>query len=113
MDLKKETIEKILQFRDERNWKQYHSPKDLAISINLEASELLEIFQWSGKDTQCHTKKDKICEELADVFIYCVLMADTCGLEIDEIINKKLLCNAKKYPVQKAYGSSAKNHDLN
>lgn len=112
MEIKKETIEKILEFCNKRNWRQFHNPKDLAISINLEAAELLEIFQWSGVDMQCNAKNDKIREELADVLIYCVLMADTCGLDIDEIINKKLLCNEKKYPVKKAYGSNAKYHDL-
>ena len=74
----KETIEQVLQFRDERNWKQFHNPKDLAISISLEAAELLEVFQWSAEDVRCEEKKDKIREELADVLNYCILMADTC-----------------------------------
>ena len=62
-----ETIYQILKFRDDRDWKQFHNPKDLAISISLEAAELLEVFQWSGSDTLCEQKKDKIKEELADV----------------------------------------------
>ncbi len=110
--MKTETIDRILKFRDDRNWKQFHNPKDLAISISLEASELLEVFQWSGKDTECNDKIDKIREELADIFNYCVLMADRCGLDIDEIINEKITRNEQKYPVDKAYGTSKKYSDL-
>ncbi len=62
-----ETIRKTIQFRDDRNWKQFHNPKDLAISICLEAAELLEVFQWSAMDVNCTEKTDKIKEELADV----------------------------------------------
>ena len=75
----KETIEQVLEFRDERNWKQFHNPKDLAISISLEAAELLEIFRWSAADVWCEEKKDKIREELADVVNYCILMVVTGG----------------------------------
>ena len=89
----KETIEQVLKFRDERNWKQFHNPKDLAISICLEA-------------------KDKIGEELADVLNYCILMADTCGLDMDEIIQEKVRKNAEKYPVEKAYGHKEKYTEL-
>ena len=76
--MRQETIDQVLKFREERNWKQFHNPKDLAISISLEAAELLEIFQWSAGDVLCEEKKDKMREELADVLIYCILMADTC-----------------------------------
>lgn len=103
-----ETINQILKFRDDRNWKQFHNPKDLAISISLEAAELLEIFQWSGADTVCEDKKDKIREELADVLIYGVLMADACGLDMDEIIQEKMKRNNEKYPVDKARDSAQK-----
>ena len=71
--MKQETINEIMKFRDERNWKPFHNPKDLAISVNLEAAELLEIFQWSAEDVVCADKIDKIREELADVLIYCDL----------------------------------------
>ena len=67
----KETIEQVLKFRDDRNWKQFHNPKDLAISISLEAAELLEVFQWSADDVWCEEKKGKVREELADVLNYC------------------------------------------
>ena len=92
--------------------KQFHNPKDLAISISLEAAELLEVFQWSGSDTLCEQKKDKIKEELADVINYCVLMADVCGLDMDEIVQEKIKINNEKYPVKKAKGKSDKYSEL-
>ena len=103
-----ETIQKILQFRDDRDWKQFHNPKDLAISISLEAAELLEIFQWSGADLDGREKMDRIREELADVVNYCVLMADACGLDLDEIVQEKIRKNSEKYPVELAKGSKEK-----
>ena len=110
--MKKETIEKVLRFRDERNWKQFHNPKDLAISLNLEASELLEVFQWSGTDLKCDNKRDKVKEELADVLNYCILLADAYNLDLDEIIQEKIEINSKKYPVEKAFGSNKKYNEL-
>lgn len=107
-----ETINKVLNFRDERNWKQFHNPKDLALSISLEAAELLEIFQWSGSDTECEGKLDKIKEELADVLCYCILMADRCGLDMDEIVQTKMIRNGEKYPVEKARDSAKKYDEL-
>lgn len=110
--MKQETIDKILKFREDRNWKQFHNPKDLAISICLEAAELLEVFQWSAEDIRCEGKMDKIREELADVVIYCVLMADACRLDLDEIVNEKMKRNSEKYPVEKAYGNKEKYTEL-
>lgn len=106
--MKKETITQILQFRDDRDWKQFHNPKDLAISISLESAELLEIFQWSADDLFCEDKTDRMKEELADVLIYGTLLADCCGLDIDEIIQNKIKKNNEKYPVGKAKGSKEK-----
>ena len=94
-----ETINQVQKFRDDRNWKQFHNPKDLALSISLEAAELLEVFQWSGSDTVCESKIDEIKEELADVLVYCIHMADACGLDMDEIIQEKMKKNNEKYPV--------------
>ena len=108
----KKLEERIVAFRDERNWKQFHTPKDLAISISLEAAELLEIFQWSGADLEVPEKRDKIREELADVMMYCFLMANVTGLDIEEIITEKLEANARKYPAEKAYGSAKKYTEL-
>lgn len=94
--MREKTINKILKFRDDRDWKQFHNPKDLAISISLEAAELLEVFQWSG----------------ADVVNYCVLMADACELDLDEIVQEKIKINERKYPVEKAKGRKDKYDKL-
>ena len=110
--MKQETVDMILKFRDDRNWNPFHNPKDLAISISLEAAELLEVFQWSGADLECRDKLDKIKEELADVVNYAVLMADACGLDLDEIVREKVRRNEEKYPVEKAFGNKAKYTEL-
>ncbi|MBM6850351.1 nucleotide pyrophosphohydrolase [Oscillibacter valericigenes] len=110
--MRDETIRRVLKFRDDRDWRQFHTPKDLAISLTLEAAELLEVFQWSGADLECRDKLERIREELADVMSCCVLMADVCGLDLDEILNAKVDKNAAKYPVEKARGSAAKYTEL-
>lgn len=110
--MRQEVIDQVLKFRDERNWKQFHNPKDLAISLSLEAAELLEVFQWSGEDLWCEEKMDRIREELADVLNYCILMADACGLDLDEIVEEKVKKNKEKYPVEKAYGKKNKYTEL-
>lgn len=111
-NMTQETINQILKFRDDRDWKQFHNPKDLAISISLEASELLEVFQWSGADTSSNNKIEEIKEELADVVNYCVLMADACGLDLDEIVQTKIEKSNEKYPVEKSKGKSDKYDKL-
>ena len=110
--LRDETIARVLRFRDERNWRQFHTPKDLALSLSLEAAELLEVFQWSSADLTCQDKLPRIREELADVLSYCILMADVCGLDLDEIMNEKVSRNEEKYPVDKAWGNAAKYTEL-
>ena len=110
--LRDETIQRVLKFRDDRDWRQFHTPKDLAISMSLEAAELLELFQWSGADLECPGNRDKLREELADVLSYCILMADVCGLDLDEIMNEKVTKNEAKYPVEKARGNAAKYTEL-
>lgn len=112
MHISKETVDEVLKFRDDRDWKQFHDPKDLAISISIAASELLEIFQWSRDDVYCLDKIDKIKEELADVVNYCILMADVCNLDLDKIITDKIKLNAAKYPVDKSKGTSTKYNEL-
>ncbi len=102
-----ELINKILSFRDERDWKQFHTPENLAKSIMIEAAELLENFQWNN----CFDK-EKLVEELADVMIYCVLMADSLEVDITKIIEEKLRKNSAKYPVEKAKGNSKKYTEL-
>ena len=105
----KELIDRIIKFRDDRDWKQFHNPKDLAIALNVEAGELLESFLWKSSDD---VDLDKVREELADVVIYLVLMSDVCGLNLSEIVNSKLEKNATKYPVDKSKGSSKKYTEL-
>lgn len=112
MDSISELIKQVVKFRDDRNWKQFHNPKDLALSISLEAAELLEVFQWSGTDLEVLNKSDKIKEELADVIMYCILMADATGLDFESIVMDKLKRNNEKYPVEKAYGKSTKYTEL-
>ena len=108
----RELKDKLAEFRDERNWKQFHNPKDLAISLSLEAAELLEVFQWSGTDLVVSEKRGQIREELADVLMYCLLMADALDLDVSEIIEEKLEQNKKKYPVELARGTAKKYTEL-
>ena len=110
--LRDETIRRVLKFRDDRDWRQFHTPKDLAISLTLEAAELLEVFQWSGADLECRDKLERIREELADMMSCCVLMADVCGLDLDEILREKVAKNEAKYPVEKARGRADKYTEL-
>ena len=110
--ISKETVEMIKKFRDDRGWRQFHNPKDLAISLSLEVAELLEIFQWSADDLECADKMDKIREELADVLCYATLLADRCGLDMDEIMREKIAKNSEKYPISASYGSKAKYTEL-
>ena len=105
-------IEKIIQFRDDRDWKQFHNPKDLAISLSLEASELLELFQWKTSDETVAKSLTEMREELADIIIYSVLFADIIGADIEEIISEKLEQNNRKYPVEKAFGKKEKYTEL-
>ncbi len=89
----KELIEEIIRFRDERNWRQYHTPANLAKSISIEAAELLENFQWD--DNYDH---ENMCDELADIMIYSIMAADAIGVDIETIIRNKIKKNAIKYP---------------
>ncbi|HDR4912398.1 nucleotide pyrophosphohydrolase [Bacillus cereus] len=95
----KNVYEKIMEFRDQRDWKQYHDEKELAISISLEANELLENFQWKSSEEALATSRQNIKEEMADVFIYLIQMADKMDVNLEEEVIRKLEKNAKKYPV--------------
>ena len=110
--MRQETIDQVLAFRDRRDWKQYHTPKDLAISLCLGSAELLEVFQWSGGDTECREKLPAMREELADVLMYAISLADRLGLDLDEIVLEKLRRNEEKYPVEKARGRKEKYTEL-
>ena len=106
--MKQETIDRIRKFTEDRDWDQFHTPGNLAKSIAIEASELLECFQWS--DTEYDV--GHVSEELADVLVYCRNMLDKLGLDEDVIINRKMDQNEAKYPVEKARGSAAKYDSL-
>lgn len=93
-------ITEINKFRDERNWRQYHNSKDLALSLSLEASELLENFQWKSAEDGVEKNRQNIEEELADVFIYGLMMADDLDIDMNEAMLKKLKKNREKYPLR-------------
>ena len=105
----KEISDKILAFRDSRNWKQFHNGKDLAVCLSVEASELLELFLW--KDAE-DVDGNKLKDELADVFYSGFLLADCYDLDIKKIILDKLEKNKEKYPVEKSKNSSKKYTEL-
>ena len=105
----KKIIEKLIDFRDERDWSQFHNPKDLAIALNIETSELLEVFLWKNHQ---EADKEKVKEELADVFAYAFLLADKFDLNVEEIVLNKIERNAEKYPVEKAKGTAKKYDEL-
>ncbi|MBQ5696395.1 MAG: nucleotide pyrophosphohydrolase [Clostridium sp.] len=104
----KETIEKIRKFRNDRDWGQFHSPSNLAKAISIEAAELLEEFLWDNENYN----KQNVEEELADVMVYCIHMADALNVSIEEIINKKMKKNEEKYPIDKSKGNSKKYTEL-
>lgn len=102
-------IEALRQFRDERDWAQFHNGKDLALALSIEASELLELFLWKPAED---ADPAKLREELADVFAYALLLADKYGLDVGQIVLDKIEKNRQKYPVEKAKGSAKKYHEL-
>lgn len=102
-----ETINRIRKFREDREWDQFHTPANLAKAISIEAGELLEHFLWDN-----NYNKEEVCDELADVMVYCLHMSDSLGVNIEDIINNKMDKNEKKYPVEKAKGNSKKYTEL-
>jgi NTP pyrophosphatase (non-canonical NTP hydrolase) len=101
--------QRLVAFRNERDWEQFHNPKDLALAISIEANELLEAFLWKGAD---EAKVEKVKEELADVFAYALLMANHYNLDVADIVREKVARNAEKYPVEKARGTAKKYDEL-
>ncbi len=97
----------LREFNKERDWDQFHSEENLAKSISIEAGELLECFQWDNKYDM-----DDVCEELADVLSYCIMLADKLGVDIEEIVLNKLEKTKEKYPVEKSRGVSTKYNKL-
>jgi NTP pyrophosphatase (non-canonical NTP hydrolase) len=97
----------VIKFTKDRDWDQFHSPANLAKSIAIESGELLECFQWND-----NYDKEKVCNELADVVNYAILLADKLNVNLEDIILSKLEENSKKYPVEKSKGSSKKYTEL-
>jgi NTP pyrophosphatase (non-canonical NTP hydrolase) len=102
-------IQELIKFRNERDWEQFHNPKDLALAINVEAGELLELFLWKNA---AEANKEKVKEELADVFAFAFLLADKYGLDVKQIILDKIRLNGEKYPVDMSKGTAKKYDEL-
>lgn len=97
----------VVKFTKDRDWDQFHSPANLAKSIAIESGELLECFQWND-----NFNKENVCEELADVVNYAILLADKLGVNLEEIVMQKIEKNSNKYPIEKAKGNSKKYTEL-
>ena len=108
----KELLGLLEQFRDEREWGQFHDSKNLALALSIEAAELNELFLWKKEDEAEQVDRAKLREELADVFAYAIMLAGRHGLEVSDILKEKIAKNAAKYPVEKSKGSAAKYDDL-
>lgn len=104
-----EITQALLDFRNERDWEQFHNPKDLALAINVEAGELLELFLWKSAE---QANVEKIKEELADVLAYSLLLADKYGFDVKQIVMEKIRKNDQKYPVDKSKGTAKKYTEL-
>lgn len=101
-------LQKILKFRDERDWKQFQTPKNLAVSLSIEASEILEIFQWLDGKSVPEDETEHFREEIADVYGYLLLLAEETGIDLSQALSEKIVKNAKKYPIEKAKGNATK-----
>jgi NTP pyrophosphatase (non-canonical NTP hydrolase) len=101
----KELTDALLKFRDERDWAQFHNPKDLALALNIEAGELLEAFLWKSAE---QADMNNVKDELADVFAYALLLAEKYNFDVKQIVLDKIEKNAQKYPVNKSKGSATK-----
>lgn len=110
--MNEELRKQLLAFREDRNWGQFHNPKDLAISLSLEASELLENFQWKSSEETVAAKGQELADELADVLIYAFFLAEALDLNFEDIIRDKMKKNAAKYPVDKSFGTMTKYNEL-
>ena len=104
-----EIIQALLQFRNERDWEQFHNPKDLALAISIESAELLELFLWKKAD---EADAEKVKEELADIFSFAYLLAEKYDFDVKEIVLNKIKTNVEKYPVDKSKGSAKKYNEL-
>jgi len=113
--IKQETIDRILKFRNDRDWGQFHTIKDLCLGLNIEVSELQEIFLWKDdkelKET-INNKKESIGDELADIFIFLAYLSNDLNIDLNEAVNRKIDENGNKYPITKSRGSNKKYNEL-
>ena len=108
----KELTDKLIKFRDARDWKQFHNTKDLALALSIEASELNELFLWKTTEEAEQVNQDRLKEELADILAYALLIAEKHNFDIKEIVSDKINRNNEKYPVEKAKGTAKKYNEL-
>jgi NTP pyrophosphatase (non-canonical NTP hydrolase) len=109
----KELLSLLEKFRDERDWGQFHDSKNLALALSIEAAELNELFLWKKESESEAVDRERLREELADVFAYAIMLAGRHGLDVSEIVKEKIGKNAQKYPVEQSKGKSNKYKDLN
>ena len=102
----------LVKFRDERDWSQFHTLRNLIVSLNLEAAELLELTQWKSEEEMLEISGEALRDECADVLLYLLLIADKAGINLEEAARNKLKKNAAKYPIEKSYGASRKYTQL-
>lgn len=112
MTVLNELKKQIIEFRDLRDWKKYHNAKDLALSLSLESSEVLELFQWKSSEDVLKNSKEKLADEIADVFNYLILLSEECGIDLLDASYKKLQKNIEKYPVDKIKGDYRKYSEI-
>ncbi|MBI3512213.1 MAG: nucleotide pyrophosphohydrolase [Bacteroidetes bacterium] len=108
----KEIEKQIISFRDERNWEQFHSLKDLLLGLNIECAELSELFLWKSEEEIEKIPKEKIEQELADIFIFLNYISHHFDIDLEKAVTGKLKLNAEKYPVEKSFGSNKKYDQL-
>lgn len=113
--IKNELLQQLIAFRQERDWEQFHNPKDVAISLSIEAAELLEWFQWRNKDEintmLASDKREALEDEIADVAVYLTYLCHDLGVDLNQVIERKMQKNAKKYPKEKVKGRADKYHE--
>jgi len=105
-------VDELVKFRDARQWAQFHNTKDLALALSIEAAELNELFLWKTEEECEKVDRERLREELADVFAYSLLLAGKHGLDVKEIVLEKIRKNNEKYPVDKSKGTAKKYNEL-
>lgn len=112
MDKYNKIIQELIQFRNDRDWEQFHDSKNLALAISLEAAELNELFLWKKDDDVENINKERLKEEIADILSFTFLLAEKHNLDVFDIVSEKIKKNAQKYPVDKAKGTAKKYNEL-